>query len=625
MKKLDTKTINLTYQNILEQTPGVVYIAVLDEYRSFLYVSPQIGKYLGFESDEFRKDSGLWLKQVHPDDRDRVLAEFKFAWELKKPVAIEYRMIGRDQKLVWFLDEAKVVDAPDGQNLYFQGVMLDITNKKGKEGDLHQAVAELEQLMGKPATSAVSRMDLAGAADEFDKADLMFGLGKDYFRSLVNRHFDFVIITKKEGAIEYISSTAAHYIGYKLEDMLEQKLFTYIHPDETLSVIDHHNLVMKNPDKVREAEFRIQAKDGVWHTLSVALRGIPRGRDETFVAFACHDITEQKKVDTEHRVLSTAVKQLASGLAVTNNTGEVIFANNSWAMEHGYPLAEIIGRNIGFFHNEEQIQKEVTPFVDKLVRNGANFGEINHVRKDGVIFPTFTTATIVRDGDGKPFGYVYIIRNIAENKVLEKRFQDNFLRLQQTLKGTIETFGLMVEMRDPYTSGHQQRVSELASRIAQDLQLDEDVVESIRIASAIHDIGKIFVPSEILNKPGIVADIEFTMIKAHAQFGYDILKPIVFPWPLATIVYQHHERIDGSGYPNGLRSNMIMLEARILAVADVVEAMSSFRPYRPARGLDVALAEIRLNRGKLYDPDVVDKCLNLFERKGFKFIASATK
>ena len=619
MKKLETKTINLTYQSILENSPGVIYIAVLDESRSFLYISPQIFNFIGFSADEFNKNPGLWRQQLHPDDRGRVMNEFKSAWELKKPLSIQYRMYGKEDRMVWFHDEAQVVSDPKGHQLYFQGVMLDVTEKKGKEGELHKAVAELDQMMNEPPADKVSRIDLDSAADEFDKADRLFLLGKDYFRSLVNKHFDFLIITKKEGDIEYASSTAAHYIGYKLEDLLEQKIFTFIHPDDCLSVIDRHNLVVKNIDKVQEGEFRIQAKDGVWHTLSVAVKGIFRSRDETFLAYACHDISEQKKVDTEHRVLSIAVKQLANGLAVTDTTGALIFANNYWAMEHGYALADIIGKNIGYFHNEDQIAREVTPFVDKLIRTGANFGEVGHVRRDGVVFPTFTTAAIVRDNDNKPFGYVYIIRNISDNKVLEKRFQDNYQRLQKTLNGTIETFGLMVDMRDPYTSGHQQRVSALASRIAEDMMLDEDIVESIKIASAIHDIGKIFVPSEILNKPGKVADIEFTMIKAHAQFGYDILKPIVFPWPLASIVYQHHERVDGSGYPNGLRGGMILLEARILAVADVVEAMSSFRPYRPARGLEAALDEIRQNRGKLYDPDVVDKCLNLFERKGFKF------
>jgi PAS domain S-box-containing protein len=381
----------LTYQSILENSPGVTYIAVLDEARSFLYISPQIAKYLGYSPEDFSKNPELWRQQLHPDDRDRVLSEFKIAWELKKPLAIQYRMYGQEDRLLWFHDEAQIITDPKGHPLYFQGVMLDVTEKQGKEGELHKAVAELDLLMNEPGTESVSRIDLATAADEFDKADRMFLLGKDYFRSLVNKHFDFLIITKKEGDIEYASSTAAHYIGYKLEDLLEQKIFTFIHPDDCLSVIDRHNVVVKNTDKVQEGEFRVQAKDGIWHILAVAQKGIPHSREEIFVAYACHDISEQKKVDTEHRVLSTAVKQLANGLAVTDNTGALIFANNAWAIEHGYAIADIIGKNIGFFHNEDQIAREVTPFVDKLIRTGANYGELGHMRRDGGVFPTFTT------------------------------------------------------------------------------------------------------------------------------------------------------------------------------------------------------------------------------------------
>ncbi len=618
-KKVETKTINLTYQNLLENAPAVIYIAVLDEHRSFLFISPRISAYLGYGPDDFRAEPGLWLKQVHPEDRDKVMNEFKYAWETKKPAAVEYRLFTKDDRTVWIRDEARVITDDQGNALYFQGVMLEITGRKDRETDLHQAVSELEELMARPASHPRLKPDPGKAADEFDRADIMFGLGKDYFRSLVNQHFDFLVILAREGDIVYATSTTAHFIGYTPDDLKSQKLFSFVHPDDTLSVLDHHALAGKNPDRVQDFDFRFQGKDNTWHIISVSVKAVARSSDEVYVAYSCHDTTEQKKVDTEHRVLSTAVKQLANGLAVTDTAGDLVFANNAWAMEHGYTLNEIMGKNIGLFHSEEQIVREVTPFVEKLVKNGANAGELNHTSRDGVSFPTYTTATVVRDSAGKPFGYVYIIRNISDNKVIEKRFQDNFIRLQKTLKGTIETFALMVEMRDPYTSGHQQRVSELAVRIAQDMHLDEDVIESIRIASAIHDIGKIFVPSEILNKPGRVAEIEFTMIKAHAQFGYDILKPIIFPWPLANIVYQHHERMDGSGYPNNLRGGDILLEARILAISDVVEAMSSFRPYRPARGIEAALEEIRQNRTKLYDPEVVDKCLALFEKKGFTF------
>jgi putative nucleotidyltransferase with HDIG domain len=177
---------------------------------------------------------------------------------------------------------------------------------------------------------------------------------------------------------------------------------------------------------------------------------------------------------------------------------------------------------------------------------------------------------------------------------------------------------LTVEARDPYTAGHQRRVADLARAIAEEMGLSKERIEGIRVAGGLHDIGKINIPAEILGKPGRINNMELGLIKMHPQVGYNILKGIEFPWPVAQIVLQHHERMDGSGYPQGLVGGDIVLEARILAVADVVEAMSSHRPYRPAHNIDKALEEISQNSGILYDPEVADVCLRLFTEKGFK-------
>ena len=187
------------------------------------------------------------------------------------------------------------------------------------------------------------------------------------------------------------------------------------------------------------------------------------------------------------------------------------------------------------------------------------------------------------------------------------------------MDATIDTMSKIIEAKDPYTSGHQHRVCQLAVRIAQEMKLPEDKIEGIRIVSLIHDIGKIGLPTEILSKPGKLNDIEFSLIKEHSQVGYDILKSIDFSYPIANIVLQHHENIDGSGYPNGVKDNEISIEAKILRIADVVEAMSSFRPYRPALGIDKALEEISQNKGTLYDSKVVEACVKLFRKKGFEF------
>ena len=182
------------------------------------------------------------------------------------------------------------------------------------------------------------------------------------------------------------------------------------------------------------------------------------------------------------------------------------------------------------------------------------------------------------------------------------------------LEGSIEAIALTLEMRDPYTAGHQQRVSRLACAIAEEMNLTEKQIDGLRIAGLIHDLGKVTIPAEILSKPSKLTETEFSIIKNHPQVAYDILKKIDFPWPVADIVLQHHEYLDGSGYPQGLESKDILLETRILTVADVVEAMASHRPYRPALGIDKALDEIKFGSGIRFDPDVVNACLAIFSK-----------
>jgi putative nucleotidyltransferase with HDIG domain len=202
---------------------------------------------------------------------------------------------------------------------------------------------------------------------------------------------------------------------------------------------------------------------------------------------------------------------------------------------------------------------------------------------------------------------------------IEEELKLSYQKLQKAMKRNIQAMALILEKRDPYTAGHQKRVTELASAIAEEIRLSPDKIEGLYIAGIIHDIGKINVPTEILSKPGRLSEIEFSLIKTHPQVGSDILKEMELPGGVSAIVLQHHERMDGSGYPYGLSGEAILLEARILAVTDVVEAMASHRPYRPALGLDKALEEITKNEGKLYDPEVVDASLKLFKEKRFKF------
>ena len=208
---------------------------------------------------------------------------------------------------------------------------------------------------------------------------------------------------------------------------------------------------------------------------------------------------------------------------------------------------------------------------------------------------------------------------IAERKKAEEQLQHTLDHFQTIVGATIQVMGSVVEIKDPFAAGHHFRSAALARNIARLMGLSRDQINAVRMAGSIHDIGKLSVPAEILSKPGKLSDAEFQLVKEHAGRGYEMLRDVDFPWPLADIVHQHHERMDGSGYPRRMTGGDIRIEARIMAVADVVEAMVSHRPYRPALGIEAALAEIETNSGTLYDSAIVDACLQLFREKGFQF------
>ena len=229
------------------------------------------------------------------------------------------------------------------------------------------------------------------------------------------------------------------------------------------------------------------------------------------------------------------------------------------------------------------------------------------------------TARVVSwDNDGTPSVVVKIYKDITGRKRAEEELRNNMKQMRKNLDGTIQAIARTVETRDAYTAGHQRRTTDIAGAVAFEMGLSKQVIDGIRMAGLIHDLGKISVPAEILSKPGQISESEFSLIKQHPQAGYEILKGIDFKWPVADIVLQHHERLNGSGYPYGLKGEEILLEARILGVADVIEAMASHRPYRPALGIDDAFEEITMKRGTLYDPDVVDASIDLFTKRGYQ-------
>lgn len=264
-------------------------------------------------------------------------------------------------------------------------------------------------------------------------------------------------------------------------------------------------------------------------------------------------------------------------------------------------------------------EAEYLKFQDEIKQNGSvREFEAKLCKKDGTEMNCLISSTARHGNENNIIGYQGIIRDISELMSSRQTLETTLKKLRKALGGTIQAMALTVETRDPYTAGHQRGVSNLARAIATEMRVSENKIQGIRFAGIIHDIGKICVPGEILSKPGDISENELGLIKEHSQVGHNILKTVDFPWPIAQIVRQHHEKINGTGYPDGLSGENILLEARVVAVADVVEAMASHRPYRPSLGIDMALKEIQKNRNVFYDPQAVDACLRLFNEKGYR-------
>ena len=230
-----------------------------------------------------------------------------------------------------------------------------------------------------------------------------------------------------------------------------------------------------------------------------------------------------------------------------------------------------------------------------------------------------TNAVPILDEKGEFDGFLGINRDVTDRLTTEMRLRENDARIHRSLFGTISALSRTIEARDPYTAGHQNRVAQLAVAIGENMALPQEQLKGIEMGAIVHDIGKIYVPGEILTRPGKITPEELALIRTHSEVGYQIVSGVEMAWPVADVVHQHHERIDGSGYPQKLRGNEICLEARIVAVADVIEAISSHRPYRPALPLEVGLEEIEKYRGVRYDADVVDACVAVIRKDGFSF------
>ena len=342
------------------------------------------------------------------------------------------------------------------------------------------------------------------------------------------------------------------------------------------------------------------------------------------IDFIFSDITERKKAG---KALQESEEKFRT---ITENVNVGIYRNTPGPQGCFLEANPAIVSMFGYDSREEFIQVSVSElyhdpnrrqmFNGKMLRDGfVRDEEILLKRKDGTPFWGSVTAVAVKDENGEVKYYDGAIEDISERKNAQEERLESLEKMQSLLEGIIHTMSVMVETRDQYTAGHQRRVAILAREIASGMNLPADTIKAIYMAALIHDIGKISIPAEILSKPTKLNEVEYSIIKTHPQVGYDILKGIEFPWPIADLVLKHHERMDGSGYPQGLSGDEIPEEVRILSVADVVEAMASHRPYRAALGIGKALEEITQNKGTRYDSEVVKICLKLFYDHKFEW------
>ena len=422
------------------------------------------------------------------------------------------------------------------------------------------------------------------------------------------------------------NKAAERLMGYKKEELIGSSFLKL----KLLSLADTAKaakLLVKNlrglptgPD-----EFVLNRKDNSKVTVEISTYPV-KIKGETLVLGIARDITERKEAEKalveSEKKYRTVFESTGTATLIVEEDTTIVNANKECERVAGYAVSQLVGKSWTKFVYKEDLQIMLSRHKArrKDPRSVPNRYEVRLIDAKGEIRNTILSIGIIPGSKRS----VVSMNDITERKQAEEKLRESHQKLKKTMNATIETMSRIIEAKDPYTAGHQQRVSQLATAIAKELNLSPDKVEGIRVTSLIHDIGKISVPTEILSKSTKLTDIEFSLIKGHSQIGYDILKSIDFSYPIAQIVLQHHERLNGSGYPNKLKGDEILLEAKIIGVADVVEAMSSHRPYRPALGIDVALEEISQNRGILYDPEVVDACLKLFKEKGFKFEIVAT-
>ncbi len=489
---------------------------------------------------------------------------------------------------------------------------------------------------------------------------------KDF--DIVENAGSIVLCMDREGNITYINNYALTFFGYTYEEVIGRHISETILPKKESTGRDLVRMISnicKKPDSFSINENENRRKNGsiVWVLWSNKPILSKEGKVIGVLSIG-NDITKRKNIDEaiqrgynrlieKIRAQSTELRDkkkeilfemvdrnltlielqesdekyrnivecAVEGIFQITEDGRFIMANNSLAQILGYNSPNELISHIKDYGSKLFVDKAERESFESLLKEQGiikNF-ETRLYKKDGAIIWINTNVRTVYDFMGKILCFEGTVEDITDRKYKEKLLENSYEKLSNAMDGIINALSTTVELRDPYTAGHQRRVTELAVAIARRLNYTSDNIRFLSIASMLHDIGKLCAPAEILSKPGKLSKNEISLLRDHPDEGYKILKNIDFDYPVAEIIWQHHERMDGSGYPRGLKGDEILMDARIIGVADVFESMASHRPYRPSLGLDRALHELEKNKGSLYDIKVVDECYKVVREDGFEF------
>jgi PAS domain S-box-containing protein/putative nucleotidyltransferase with HDIG domain len=606
------------YRTLVAHLPTVVYTNPVGDTSSTLYVSPQIETLLGYTPQEWLADPKLWSKSLHPEDRQHVLKQAAQTDQSNKPFEMEYRMIARDGRLVWVLDQVVLVNNQEGKPQYWQGIMLDITERKQAEDALRES--------------------------------------EERFRAWIENSTDLVTVIGLDGLIQYGSPSYEHLLGYKPEELIGKNGFDLVHPDDRDRLMGIFAQNIQTHGSAARAEFRFSHSDGSWRIFEGLGRAYLDGRGQMAGLINARDITERKQAEKrmqrqlEHLAALSSIDRVVAAITDIKLSLSEILAHVTAELEmdaaavllfnpHTQMLEYAAWRG---FHTKamRKAQMRLGESYAGRVALERQLIQIPNLKYEpvptllsGEGFVCYFGLPLIAKGqvkgvlevfhripfepDDEWFDFLHALAGqtaiAIENASLFESLQRSNTELTVAYDATIEGWSHALDLRDKETEGHTLRVTELTMKLARAFGLSDEELVQVRWGSLLHDIGKMGVPDGILLKPGELTEEEWAKMKEHPGFAYELLSPIRFLRQALDIPYCHHEKWDGTGYPRGLQGEQIPLAARIFAVVDVWDALNSDRPYRAAWPEEKVREHIRALSGTHFDPHVVDVFMQLLD------------